>query len=850
MNKWHDVVALVIGLLAFLLFVPSTQADDTLVISDQSALLPLDYRADQTEVFRQVINEQSEMVIEGENRDTEPRIVILRFDDISSSGYGSRLNIERVVTPGPFTIQLPLYGLKTPSGRIFDWQSWQRFILFDDNEQKDILVNRISISRAANYSSESFGFDLGTANSPVLTGMTQITEAYPGIRGQHMSDRHFASGNAMTSDGIEGIESLTLLVPNGHYDVTLWFTMEGQWENLPRQLNQQIKLQGQSVYDRQLTAQQWLSQHYFMGQNKEAWIDGSPWQLFGDQDYQRVTAEAQVNDGKLYIDMAGATTHDNYLAGVFVSPTRLNGSDSELLQQALQTRFEQKWQVVNKPKSNRSSKERKLTLEQVYFNARWQQDKAEITRSESVVASKGGIAVLDFAIASNYALDDVTLSLTLTNASGVDVSQSVQIRQGMWRYQRPQGSSTLLLLSADELRSVANGGLIKLNDTLSRRINLYWPISNKTASSVHSGQLKLVSDGQVIAKTDFSIEVLDVVRPKVRQSVGIYHERSPHWNWFDALAVNSNYTLKCDYQFLEQLGLKALSPPLTTPRPITMDSTTDQINESLIPYLSDLNRYHNYFDRPALDYTTIKRFESYYHNKPELKQRHLSALAQAINVQQLPIPQFAIADEVEAMNSTELSHFSAQIGQLQNAMPEASFLGQLNKPKNVQLTPLMDTMVINYGYGVSQQIINSLQRQGKSVWLYNMQRKRLAAGFYLWQSRAEGYVQWHGRMPTGQPFNPVDGREADFQMLYPSVNGCQLAPDINADLLAIAQGLEDRRWINWLIKNARNNPKAKSLVSKLRQEIPTTWEDVMNLDEQQVHLWRKAITDLAIQSKK
>jgi hypothetical protein len=182
---------------------------EPMVINSQTAQLPLDYAEEQTQSFRIVINPRSELVVEGNNQDSEPRIVILRFDDNSSSSYNTRLNIERVVIPGPFTIQIPLFGQKTPSGRIFDWNSWRRFILFSDASDRNVMAGNITIVDEANYSDASYGYDLGTTTSPVLTGMTQITPSYPGISGQHLSNRHFASGNAMTSDGIEGIEALT-----------------------------------------------------------------------------------------------------------------------------------------------------------------------------------------------------------------------------------------------------------------------------------------------------------------------------------------------------------------------------------------------------------------------------------------------------------------------------------------------------------------------------------------------------------------------------------------------------------------------------------------------------------------
>ena len=828
--------------------------ESPVVINDQVRDLPLDYLEVQIAVFRQSINEQSEIVIEGENRDTEPRIVILRFDDDKSYNYISRLNIERVVIPGPFKIQVPLFGQKTPNGRLFEWQSWKRFILFTDNAQRPVVAGNITLNHAANYSSRSFGFDLGNDSSPVLTGMTQITADFAGIKGKYLSARRFASGNALITDGIEGIESLTLDIPNGSYDVTLWFMMEGLWENLPRQLEQRISVQGQSALNRVWTPQQWLENHYLMAEDKEAWLEGSPWEIFGDNAYQRLITIAEVTDGKLVINMNGRTTHDNYLAGVFVSPTDLAGADTQLLLNAIQNRFEQKWQVVNSPESsNKRKHDGVVKLKQVLFDRYWQPDIEPILNRSPIVVNKDGFAVIDFAATGTHLKEQVKVELKLINSAGEPVNLPAQMRKGMWRYQRPQGSSTLLSLSANELRSIDSDSLVSLDGTLARRINLFIPMNDAVKGQTIQGILSLVQGNDTIAFDRFFIDVLDVKLPKVRQKVGIYQEKAVHWGWFNQLE-NSHINLACDYEFIEQLGLNALSPPLSTPRRIYEDTTAEQLRDSLLPYIRDLNLYHQYFDTPAVDYTTIKRFWSYYQYKPQLLHRHLRALVTAINEQQLPMPQFAIADEVEELNADQLSEFSEQIGQLQNAMSSAvspaRLLGQLNKPANLQLTPMMDTLLINQGFGVSQSLISDLQNQGKSVWMYNMKHKRLAAGFYMWQSNAQGYLQWHGRMPTGQPFNPLDGREADFQMFYPSLSSCSQQLDINAELLDIAEGAMDRRWVNWLIKQARIDNQAKKLLARLRHQIPEDWQDTYGLAADAAHKWRNEITALARKTSK
>jgi hypothetical protein len=838
------ITRVITKILCLLCLLPTLlMASDTVVINDTSVYLPLHYEAAQTGEFGKAVNEHSEMIIKGINNDSEPRIIILRFDDYRSNNYRSRLNVERVVTPGPFAVHLPLFGLKTGEKRKFNWQKWRRFIVFTDSDKQKVSVDHITISRNASFSEASFGFDLGSADSPVMKGMTQITPKFAGLKGKYLRARHYVSGDALSSDGIEGIESLDVNVPNGRWDVTLWFAMRGQWENLPRQRNQHIRLQGETVWQRNLTSLEWLNNDYLAGQYQEAYLDGSVWDLFGNKPQHRTTATVTVTDGQLHLTFAGLTTHDNYLSGIFISPTDEQGRDAVRLLDAMKQRFEQKWQVVNYPQVQEARQQ--VEINQVYFDQKWQPDVANVLKEDAAVVTPDSYAVLDFSITSPQVLDNVMLRLALTDETGNKLELPVEIRQGVWRYQRPLGASTLLSLSADELQTVYPGKLLRLSQELSRRINLVVPVPADFRSSIIKGKLTLQKAQEVLATEQFDIKVLDIALPAMRQSVGIYHEKAVHWGWFPRLSKNADETLACDYRYLDKLGLTALSPPLSTPDAATGAMTSVQLAQTATTYVNDLKQYQQVFDGAAIDYTTIKRFENYYRHRPLVKQRQLAALAQTLDANGLRLPQFAIADEVHELDAEQLSKFSAMIAELQNAMPGASFVGQLNKPANMQLVPMLDTLLINYGFGVSTDAITALQRQGKSVWLYNMTRMRLAAGFYLWRSKAQGYLQWHGRMPTGEPFSPVDGREADFQMIYPTRQTCLETPDINSALLAIAQGITDRRWLNWLIKHSRVNKEAKKLLTRLRQQIPTEWEDVEALSDQQVHLWRTAITDLA-----
>jgi hypothetical protein len=127
-------------------------------------------------------------------------------------------------------------------------------------------------------------------------------------------------------------------------------------------------------------------------------------------------------------------------------------------------------------------------------------------------------------------------------------------------------------------------------------------------------------------------------------------------------------------------------------------------------------------------------------------------------------------------------------------------------------------------------------------WLYNMPRLRLAAGFWLWRSGADGLLQWHARMPTADPFDPTDGREGDVQFLWPTPGVCD-PPDLDADALALAEGAEDLRWLAWL--QASNAPEALALLARLQREIPGRWDAAASLPPNVEAGWRAEIIALA-----
>ena len=74
-----------------------------------------------------------------------------------------------------------------------------------------------------------------------------------------------------------------------------------------------------------------------------------------------------------------------------------------------------------------------------------------------------------------------------------------------------------------------------------------------------------------------------------------------------------------------------------------------------------------------------------------------------------------------------------------------------------------------------------------------MEKFCAVAGFNLWRSGAKGYLQWHARMPTADPFDPSDGREDDVQFLLPHIVPCPEIQDVDRGLFELAEGIVDLR---------------------------------------------------------
>ncbi|MBV8743609.1 MAG: hypothetical protein JO134_01055, partial [Xanthobacteraceae bacterium] len=97
--------------------------------------------------------------------------------------------------------------------------------------------------------------------------------------------------------------------------------------------------------------------------------------------------------------------------------------------------------------------------------------------------------------------------------------------------------------------------------------------------------------------------------------------------------------------------------------------------------------------------------------------------------------------------------------------------------------------------------------------------------------------------PTADPFDPTDGREDDYEMFWPTPQVCPRVPDVHPNLLSMAEGVTDLRWLTWL--DTQTKPEVRALANRLRTTIGSRFQDAQKVSDRDLAKTRDEIISLA-----
>lgn len=753
------------------------------------------------------VDNGTELIINGTNESDSQQILIIRIDNDSSSDYLSRVNKEFTLALGPFELILPLSGLKTSSGQPFKLP-YSKLFVFGADMWSGITLEKIHISTANSLPEQTLALDFGSDSSATFPGFQSIGKDSLFLKGK-VAERVRSSGDALVRDGIVGINNLKIPWPEGQWQLSLWAQDQGEWEYLPHFLTRKITTNKTTIIDDKMTREQWINDVYLAGNKKEGGIDGDPWTLIGERRSGFISKIIEVTNGMVNIELKG--DYDaRYLSALVLEP--VDGIFARTIQENRRERFLNKWPVA----TTRYNPPELLSLQDI---------SQQVKDNEAFyLAARDSILNLTFEIKSPF--DDITPVIVASSPkSSKGKSLKVTTRYGHWRYERPTPNATSLILDDSYLR--ADMKSIRLSNKRPKRLHVQVSIPPAAFPSDYSGKIQLFSRGE-LRLLDYKVRVLPTLLPKLESSVGLYLESAPFYQWFNALKSRASIATACDLSLMAAHGFSTIAPALATP----------DNKKSRRQFVAQMKQIKSFgFDGEILAYTPLKRL---------LKQKDapdvaadLAKLNHLLKKNDFPDTHWSIFDEPASDSFSEIQSTSALLKKEHLKFKTA---GHMNSNDQEELAAQSDLLLINHGVEVSAGNIKRLQSDSR-VWLYNMPKPRLAAGVYLWRSGAEGYLQWHGRMPTADPFDPTDGREGDVIYLYPSENQCPKALDIHRRFVDLHEATIDLRWLQWLETEAEKRPEVKKLLRDIRKSIPSQWEEAEILsDKELLEIRRKIIS--------
>ncbi len=744
---------------------------------------------------QQSLGNGAELIIDGDNRSEQQQILIVRIDNDNSTNYRTRVNQEFTLAPGPFQLILPLSGLKTSAGQLLA-QPYSRLFVFAADRWADVELDQVQLSFANQLPENTLALDFGSKSSAAFPGFAAAGKGHAYLSGK-TTERVRASGDALVRDGVTGLKDVQIPWPNGQWQLSLWTRDQGEWEYLPHYLKRKIEANGTVMVDESWTPTQWIDQVYLAGAKKEGAIDGDLWSLVGERRDGFVSDTIKVSDGMVNIALGG-DFDARYLSALVLEP--VDGIFAKTTRAEQRERFLSRWPVNERPNKPVKS----LSLTDV---------------SEQVQDGKGFYAgardtLLNLTFEMASPVDDPSPVVVVSSPKSSDGQSLITtLRYGHWRYERPAPNATSLILDDSYLR--ADMASLRLSSKQPRRIHVQVAIPADAEPGEYSGKVQLFSRGE-LRLLDYRVRVLPVTLPKMSASVGLYLEPAPFYHWFKPLQMQVAKATSCDLALLADHGFSTVAPALATPG-------SDAAQQRFIEQLEQVQHYG--FDGPLLAYTPLKRLLG--KKSAFAAGASMQKLKALLDQQNFPDIHWSIFDE-PARNRFDQIRNTAKL--LQEPSLAFKSAGHMNKEHQSELSAVTDLLLINHGTPVTERRIEQLQEQS-TVWLYNMPRPELAAGLYLWRSGADGYLQWHGRMPTADPFDPTDGREGDVVYLYPAINPCPATMSIHRRLLDLHEATLDLRWLQWL--ETASTPQAKQLVNKLHDTISPDWEDMADTTDRQ-----------------
>ena len=752
-----------------------------------------------------------ELVVRGDVRAKAPVRAVLRIDDEKSTDYASRVNDERILPPGPFEWRLIPSGARMIGGRILNSHDIRRISLFLASADGEIILNSATLRDPPELPMGARGFSYGFNEAQVFPGFERIAPKDKRIEAGLSQPIRRPGVDALIGNGLRGVERTRLPWPQGRARVSLWTEDVGEWEALPHSLERRVRVNGVDLRYERFTPAQWITQRYLSGRDRELGADHDSWNAYGSKRGGLITGEVDVGANGILIEFAGESANSAFLSAVLIEPAGQRAALDDVQGRRAHA-FRSLWRTAQKRTAPAAT--------QIELSTQGE----TIAKPLRITLGRGTGARIVFIVASPAPVVQPRISVVRPAHNSVELPMDFWAAQR--RLERRSVGLNLLTPTQDLLRG--DPSALPIEPGIPRTHQGWTSAPVDAVPGVYSGRIEIAtSTGRTLVPLE--VEVLNAAPPPATRQAGFYLDEAPHFTWFPGSGGMRRTQIACDLSFLQRIGVNGNAPALATPTgggedSFIVDSLNAQAAENASPWLA---------------YAPAKRVRSSLGLQGSAQK--LSQVSAFLRQAGLQPPVWSVADEPSNADHSE-GDLEGWARALRAADPQVKLAAQLNNRADSRLLELFDVVLVNAGFGLDVRDISRAAKGGRDVWLYNTDAPRFTPAIWLNAVGASRYVQWHARMPTADPFDPTDGREGDVQMLYPTSEPCPARHDIHPDVLSMAEGLVDQRWIAWL--ESRAEPEAQKLYETLSASVPERWRDGLRMSGRLDEL-RSAIISLA-----
>ncbi len=778
-----------------------------------------------------------EAVISGRVTGPSPKKIVLRIDDGLSNGYANRVNIERSFPPGPFSLRVGLDGLKTSNKRPLNAADVRLIAFWPFPQQTNVVIERFDLVPLQRLPGRARGYALRGPDAPLPPGFERIGPDDARVSGRNVRPRTRPMPDPVISSGLRGVTQIRLPADPGRYRVTVWSEDTGEWEFLPHALKRRITVNGRVLLAQDLTPADWIAQRYLRGLDREHTVEDDAWTAFGRDRGARKSVEVLVRKSGIVVDVQSINADGRFISAILVEPVGSRAALNQVIRYR-EDWYRSNWRIAPTPapvaeKDTATSKATDAIAVSLASADRTTRasPKPEVQAPDRKVTARGTDVRVTFQVTSTRTIDRPRIRVLPLKHAKARTALGARAWAGQYRLTRRPADGSLLRLTDHMLRPLSQP--LALRAGQARRIEVWVKVPTNARPGLYQGALEVADPDRPgdVHRVPFTVDVLPMRLPRATKPAGFYFGYPPHLSWLGATRGDRRRQAQCDMQRLVGFGLTGNTAAVETP-----------LRGGTQPFIEELDsaRKAGFAAGPLL-YDPLRALQ--YRIGLDRTAKFTAALLADLRKQGGPMPVFTGADEPSNPSARGRDLVGRLAALRRAAGPGLKLAGHLNTPGNKALAGLFDVIVINHGYGIDRKTIAVERAKGRTVWIYNTQRHRLTAGAWLHTTAAERYIQWHANLPTADPFDPLDGREGDSQVIYPAAQICPRRAVIDRDLLDMADGVIDQRWLIWL--DQQDTAAARRLARQLRDRIGATWANATKLTRADLEKMRQSIIALA-----